>query len=269
MPTKVDIANDALLRVGDATISAFEDASDRARLVNQLWDRTADACLRAHPWNFAIRRVVLATAATPGAALTPGATSGTGVTFTITGPFTWATRRDIGRVIIADAGRATITSVTDATRAVATINVAFAATTQVATGSWYLSTLPPAFGFAYAMTLPDGFFADGGLKCLRVLDLYGNPDFKVERQTIITDESTINVRYVGRATDPEEWDALFTETFTAYLSAKMGYAISGAKVLADQQWNLYKAMLAQARGVDGMEGTPESFESNDLTDVRR
>src|SRR5688572_23969208 len=106
MPTKLDIANDALLRVGDATINAFTDESDRARLVNQFWDRTADACLRAHPWNFAVRRVVLTTAATPGAVLSPGATVGSAVTFTVTGVFSWKAG-DVRREIQSGTSRAT------------------------------------------------------------------------------------------------------------------------------------------------------------------
>lgn len=60
MATPVSICSQALLLLGDKPISAFNDATDRARLASNLYPDARLALLRAHPWNCATRRIVLA-----------------------------------------------------------------------------------------------------------------------------------------------------------------------------------------------------------------
>lgn len=56
----VQICSNALLLLGAQTINSFDDATDRATLVSNLWPNALDAVLRAHPWNCAVKRVALA-----------------------------------------------------------------------------------------------------------------------------------------------------------------------------------------------------------------
>lgn len=57
----VDICNRALSRLGTrATISALDENSTEARTASIWYGATRDTLLRAHDWNFARRRVVLA-----------------------------------------------------------------------------------------------------------------------------------------------------------------------------------------------------------------
>lgn len=56
----VQICSNALLMLGAHTINSFEEDSDRATLVANLWENMRDAILRAHPWNCAQKRVQLA-----------------------------------------------------------------------------------------------------------------------------------------------------------------------------------------------------------------
>lgn len=58
--SKVQIASNALLLLGDNPINSFDEDSDRARLASNLWDNARQAILRRHPWNCAIKRVALA-----------------------------------------------------------------------------------------------------------------------------------------------------------------------------------------------------------------
>jgi hypothetical protein len=59
--TDVDICNRALSRLGTrATISALDENSTEARTVSIWYAATRDTLLRAHDWNFARRRVLLA-----------------------------------------------------------------------------------------------------------------------------------------------------------------------------------------------------------------
>lgn len=58
--TQVSICSNALLMLGAKTISAIDEDNDRAILAANLYESTRDAVLRSHPWNCAVKRVVLA-----------------------------------------------------------------------------------------------------------------------------------------------------------------------------------------------------------------
>jgi hypothetical protein len=60
MASKTQIANLALNLLGEAPIISLTEDVKGARVMNLLFDISRDAVLRLHPWNFAIRRVVLA-----------------------------------------------------------------------------------------------------------------------------------------------------------------------------------------------------------------
>lgn len=60
MATKVSICSNALLMLGAKTINSLSEDSDRASLASNLYDSQRDAVLRSHPWNCAVKRVVLA-----------------------------------------------------------------------------------------------------------------------------------------------------------------------------------------------------------------
>lgn len=64
MASEVEIANRAISRVGGTRITSLTEASVNARAVNAVFTTLRDAELRAHSWNFAIKRARLAADAT-------------------------------------------------------------------------------------------------------------------------------------------------------------------------------------------------------------
>ena len=60
MATEVSICSNALRRLGEDPITSLTDDTERARLCNAFYADARDACLRSHPWNFAITRASLA-----------------------------------------------------------------------------------------------------------------------------------------------------------------------------------------------------------------
>lgn len=60
MTSSVSICSNALIRLGDKPISSFEDATDAASSCSNLYPAVRDEILRAHPWNCAVKRVLLA-----------------------------------------------------------------------------------------------------------------------------------------------------------------------------------------------------------------
>ena len=62
--SKVEIANRALIALGQKTITSFTDDSDEARAVNNCYETCRRYVLRHHIWNFAIKRASLTQRAT-------------------------------------------------------------------------------------------------------------------------------------------------------------------------------------------------------------
>jgi hypothetical protein len=114
----------------------------------------------------------------------------------------------------------------------------------------------PKFEFDNQFTLPVDPF------CLRVLNLrYNDIVHRIEGRKILFDEDTIDLMYVGRVTDPAQYDTLLSETIAAALSADIAYTIAGSASLADSLRIIYDQKLSEARFVDATEGTPASITS--------
>ncbi|MGE0533146.1 MAG: hypothetical protein AB7P35_17695 [Hyphomonadaceae bacterium] len=64
MASQNEIANHALDLLGETSIDDINDTTERAERLLAAWEATRDRALRAHWWNFAIKREALAADAT-------------------------------------------------------------------------------------------------------------------------------------------------------------------------------------------------------------
>ena len=55
--TELSICNDALIEVGADTIASLSDNNDKARTLNEQYNKHRRHLLYSHPWNFSIKRV--------------------------------------------------------------------------------------------------------------------------------------------------------------------------------------------------------------------
>lgn len=60
MSSAIDIANSALVTLGESPISSFEDSTNTATVVSVKWDIIRRSTLALHTWNFALKRSYLA-----------------------------------------------------------------------------------------------------------------------------------------------------------------------------------------------------------------
>jgi len=128
------------------------------------------------------------------------------------------------------------------------------------------STTAPAWGFAFAYDLPAS--PD---YCLRVRSVNGafEEAWKVEGRQIITDLSApLDILYIKRVTDPEQFDALFVDALSQFLAAEWAEKITGSTTLRGQMTQLYSAKLQQARSADGQEGTTDSLDASEWIAAR-
>ena len=108
-------------------------------------------------------------------------------------------------------------------------------------------TTAPAWGFKFAYTLP----ADC-LRLLRILDYDSN--YKVEGRKILSNTSSMKILYIGRVTDPNEYDESLRETLSAALGADTAFADTTNNQTATKMYNLFQDKLKDARFVDSTEG---------------
>ena len=107
------------------------------------------------------------------------------------------------------------------------------------------------FGFSNQFTLPTDPY------CLRVLHLeYLDVDFRVEGRKIQCDEDTLNLIYIARVMDPNEYDQSLVEAIAARLAADTSYALVQSTSLTGAMYQLYDNKLSEARFIDATEGTP-------------
>tara|TARA_R110000765_G_scaffold157161_2_gene260334 strand:+ start:353 stop:937 length:585 start_codon:yes stop_codon:yes gene_type:complete len=114
-------------------------------------------------------------------------------------------------------------------------------------------TVAPAFEWSYAYTLPSD--------CLRVLqEQYLDSVFKVEGRKIVTNDSSFRLIYIGRITDPNEYDKLLEDALAQRMAAEMAYPLVASSALSTNMFQMYEMKLKEARFVDATEGMPGSMD---------
>lgn len=109
-------------------------------------------------------------------------------------------------------------------------------------------TATPVFEFTQQFTLPTDPF------CLRVLGLSdANILYRVEGRKLLCNESTIQMIYIARVTDVNQYDTLLIETLAAALAADLAYSLVGSSALGANMYSLYQTKLTEARFVDATE----------------
>jgi len=109
-------------------------------------------------------------------------------------------------------------------------------------------TAAPAFEFTKQFTLPTDPF------CLRVLALSDTDIlYKIEGRKLLCNESTIEMIYIGRVEDGNQYDLLLIEALAAAMAADLAYPLVGSSSLGANMYQLYQNKLTEARFVDATE----------------
>ena len=109
-------------------------------------------------------------------------------------------------------------------------------------------TAAPAFEFSKQFTLPTDPF------CLRVLQLSDTDIlYKIEGRKLLCNESSIEMIYIGRVEDGNQYDLLLIEALAAALAADLAYPLVGSSALGANMYQLYQNKLTEARFVDATE----------------
>lgn len=118
----------------------------------------------------------------------------------------------------------------------------------------------PLSGYANKFVMPS--------ELLRLLSIDGVTDFKVEGRRILSDESSINIRYVYSNENIAEYDALFVMALAAQLAALLAYPITKSNTTKEEMENIFKGYLQSAKAVDAQEEPGDTMGDFPLINIR-
>lgn len=119
----------------------------------------------------------------------------------------------------------------------------------------------PVFSFAFKYQLP--------ANCLRVVRMQEDyMKFKIKGRELYTDEEVAQIEYVKRVTDPTQFDALFDEVFSARIAAELATPITDSNTVRNAMFALLDIKVAEARAINGQEGSETEFRDGSWLDSR-
>jgi hypothetical protein len=121
-------------------------------------------------------------------------------------------------------------------------------------------TVGPDFGFAYSHSFP--------LDCIRILNIECDLDYKIEGRKILSDDSTVNLRYIWDVDNDTLFDAGFAETLAAYLAWDISYYMTQSKTLKADLWEEFKRILSAAKSNDAQEEPAEEVGADYYLEAR-
>jgi hypothetical protein len=124
----------------------------------------------------------------------------------------------------------------------------------------------PVVGWLYKFLMPTDPY------CLRVLNVYDTSDddqnFQCRGRHIYCDTSAVDIIYIGRITDPNEFDSMLMKTLVDLLAYRLSFPVTRSEKITATMYAAYKASLLDSMSVDSQEGTPEELKSDHLLDAR-
>lgn len=231
------LCNYALGKLGEATISSFNDTRPAAACLRTHYQPTLDNLIRKYRWNFARKSVVLAPDYTTIESISSGAGDVVQIESTAHGLATG------DRVILKDTGvdGYYVITVVDADNFTCDDSEMDAGAVA---GSYHHM---PAHTYDFRISLPDDCAA------LRTLDGYESKslprNYVIEGKQIFTDQDQVAVVYTQRqtgGTDEGNFDDTFKEVFSTLLAANIAMGVTGAIARRNAMMQMYEADILDA-----------------------
>ena len=172
-------------------------------------------------------------------------------------------------------GKATITSLTEATDEAQKCNLIFdeIRMSVLAEGPWAFAikrnepgqdSTTPKYEFDYQHQLPLDF--------IRLLEINetvpGTYDHRIEGDMILSNITGMEIRYIADITNVNQWDPNFKTAFVLRLAAELSYYFRGDRGITELLFAQYRDAVDRGLALDGKQGSNETIVSTDLLEVR-
>lgn len=125
-----------------------------------------------------------------------------------------------------------------------------------------ISGFTKVYGFEYAFQLPTDMLL------LLEVDIAAGNRWVVEGDRLLTDISSINIKYLATTADTAKMGALFIEALTARIAWELAKPITGQQSTYDRMKVEYEEKLKLARHRDATQDFPKQFIYSGLVDAR-
>lgn len=127
----------------------------------------------------------------------------------------------------------------------------------------------PEFGYTHAFQLPADYLRLIEVNGIRAYEGVGfPPGYALENGKILCNSASLNLRYIFRNDQPNEWDSAFTRAMILAMKKTLAYAITrdqAAVANASQEWAV---ALRLAKQVNGMEIPAQQLEGDAFMEAR-
>lgn len=274
----VDIANQSLILLGQATITALTDENENARRCSAIYETIRNDLLVKHPWNFAIKRATLVDITRPDVDIWVTATAYVvddvvefnGVHYTC---LIANTSGGFAADLAAAKWETTTDWVTATPYAVGDqvyyAGVHYTCVTPHTSGVWatdlaavkWVASVDPEYDYAYAYRIPTD--------SLRILSNENDDTYKIEGSSLYTDATSIKIKYIAEITDPDDFDTAFVTALVAALAAALALAITNNRNIAADVKVEAKEKKLEALGTDAQGGgTPDEAKCDEWFNAR-
>lgn len=103
----------------------------------------------------------------------------------------------------------------------------------------------PVYDYEFKYTLP--------AESVKLLQVFEDSDYKLERRDILTDKKTCFIKYIFDNQEVAEWDAAFVNLMVARLAWELSYTLPHTRTMIDTMYTLYREALQLAKALDSHE----------------
>ena len=269
--SQLEVCNRALIKIGARTtlssVSVSGDSQEERVCANSV-DLIKKSLLAVHPWNFATKRKIL----------TPYQNVAVSNVTYVSSGLIEVTAATTGLVA---GDYCTLTGVVGATGANGTFEVASVPTVSTVvrltapdiTSSALLGTYTasdvdyirrsPAFDYTYLYALPSDL-----IKVLNINPRESGAEWKIEGKKVLSDDSTLDLKYVYDVTDYTEMSIFFYESMSYALALDISREIGNDESLRAALVREFKDYVKKARFDDSVEDSVQALVVDDWVNSR-
>lgn len=114
-----------------------------------------------------------------------------------------------------------------------------------------LSTTP-IFGWSYQYQMPTD------PRAIRIISVYPSSGYERQGRLLLSDESSLSLKYVAEVSDPNNLDEILAEVITLRLAVKLAKAVANDKELSKDLLREYLAIYQLAKQADGADSSGDN-----------
>jgi hypothetical protein len=103
---------------------------------------------------------------------------------------------------------------------------------------------------------------------IKIISVENNNPFKIESGFLVSNSGKINLKYIGRVTDPNLYDSLFIHTFVLRIANEISFALTSQTGLTDSLYKQYLLAIEEAKNQNSQDDNELPIQDSTWTNSR-